>query len=134
MKSLAGRIALLVKTAKQTVRSVNEEEERSRNLIIYGVKETKEGEDVLNVDTLPAFIRSVKVNCEFPDLLEVCRIGEKVPEKTRPIKVQFESSSDVDIILRNAHKLKTNVDFKSVYLDRTGQKSREGNTVDLSKR
>ena len=132
MKSLAGRIALSAKTAKQTVRSVNEEEER--NLIIYGVKETKEGEDVLNVDTLPAFIRSVKVNCEFPDLLEVCRIGEKVPEKTRPIKVQFESSSDVDIILRNAHKLKTNVDFKSVYPDRTGQKSREGNTVDLSKR
>ena len=39
-------------TVKEAVRSVSEEEERSRNLIIYGVKETKEGEweDIFNVD------------------------------------------------------------------------------------
>ena len=44
----------------------------------------------------------------------------------RPIKVQFESSSDVDIILRNTHKHKTNVDFKLVHLapDRTKEQRR----------
>ena len=57
-----------VKTVKEAMRSVNEEEERSRNLIIYGVKETKEGEweDIFNVDIHNSkrnFIRDNKVNC-----------------------------------------------------------------------
>ena len=55
---------------KEAVRSVNEE---SRNLIIYGIKETKECEceDVLHVDTLPDFsffcfqIIFAEAGCDF---------------------------------------------------------------------
>ena len=43
-KNSAQNNQLTTKTVKEAVRSVNEGEERSRNLIIYGVKETEEGE------------------------------------------------------------------------------------------
>ena len=57
----------------------------------------------------------------FPDTLNVYRLGKQVSDKTRPIKVEFRSSSDVDVILKNAFKLKADSDLKSVYLspDRT---------------
>ena len=57
----------------------------------------------------------------FPGLVNVYRIGKKEPSKTRPIKVQFDSSSEVEVILKHAHKLKAVSEFKTVYLspDRT---------------
>ena len=56
-----------------------------------------------------------------PAIVDIYRLGERVADKIRPIKVELKSSSDVDIILRGAYKLRKLGDLKSVYVspDRT---------------
>ena len=126
-KNVSQNKVLTTKTVKEAVRAVNEEEERSKNLIIYGVEEGEEGDcgDVHSTDALNEIVKSVHTATVadglFPDTLNVYRLGKQVSDKTRPIKVEFRSSSDVDVILKNAFKLKADSDLKSVYLspDRT---------------
>jgi hypothetical protein len=36
----------------------------------------------------------------FPSVVDVFRLAKKVPNKARPMKVGFESSSEVDTILK----------------------------------
>ena len=57
----------------------------------------------------------------FPGLVKAYRLGKKETSKTQPIKVEFDSSSEVDMILKHAHKLKSNSELKTVYIspDRT---------------
>ena len=122
---------LATKTVKEAVRSVNEEDERSKNLIIYGVMESEESaqgdfeSEVFRSDPLYQVVKSVHgatvCDSTFPDAISAYRLGKRGADKIRPIKVEFATSSEVDIILRNAYKLKTNTEFKSVYLspDRT---------------
>ena len=72
----------------------------------------------------------------FPNADNVYRLGKKAPDKIRPIKVEFKSSSDVDVILKNAYKLKANSELKSVYFspDRTKeQRSAHGKLVNQMK-
>ena len=46
---------------KEAVKAVNEEEERSKNLIIYGIEEIEDGDrdTVLKVDPLPSIVKSI---------------------------------------------------------------------------
>jgi hypothetical protein len=109
------------KTVKEAVRAVNEKEERSRNLIIYGVAEGEEDDwnEVLSTEWL-IVVKSVHgatvADGSFPNVDKVYRLGKKIRDTTRPMKVEFRSPSDVDDILKNAHKLKANSELKSVYL------------------
>ena len=126
-KNIAQSKTVTAKTIKEAVRAVNDEEERSKNLIVYGVQEAEEGdwEDVLSNDVLDQVVKSIHeatvADGSFPGLVKAYRLGKKETNKTRPIKVEFDSSSEVDMILRQAHKLKANSEFKTVYLspDRT---------------
>jgi hypothetical protein len=47
--------------------------------------------------------------------VNVFRLGKKEPKKTRMIKVEFDSTSEVEMILKNAQKLIVNNKFKTVY-------------------
>ena len=141
-KNVTQSKVLTAKTVKEAVRAVNEEEERSRNLIIYGVSEGEEGDwsNIYSTETLNEVVKSVHeatvADGSFHNVDNVYRLGKKVPDKTRPIKVEFISSSDVDAILKNAYKLKANSDLKSVYLspDRTKeQRSAHGKLVNQMK-
>jgi hypothetical protein len=115
------------KSVKDAIKAVNEEEERSKNLIIYGVKEEEEEEHVegldIKIDPLPGLITLISEQTECSDsyVRNIYRIGNKTLGKVRPIKVELESSTDVANFLSNAHKLKTTDKYKSVYLapDRT---------------
>ena len=126
-KNVTQSKVLTTKTVKEAVKAANEEEERSKNLIIYGVAEGEEGgwDDIYRTDTLHEIVKSVHgatvADGSIPDTMNVYRLGDKISDRTRPIKVEFRSSSDVDNILKNAYKLKANSDLKSVYLspDRT---------------
>ena len=116
---------LTTKSVKEAVKIVNQEEERSRNLIIYGVKEPAEDswENSLKFDLATDTVKSITeiTDTSNIDIIHSCRVGDKKPGKIRPIKVKLESSLHVESILKNAHKLKTNNDFKTVFLapDRT---------------
>jgi ElaB/YqjD/DUF883 family membrane-anchored ribosome-binding protein len=102
---------LTAKSVKKAVKAVNEEEERSRNLIVYGDKEVDEAdwEGVLKLDGTSEMVKSISelTECLDADVYYSCRIGEKKTDKTRPIKIQFRTSADVESILRRAYKLKS---------------------------
>ena len=116
---------LTTKSVKEAVKTVNQEEERSRNLIIYGVKEPEDDswENTLNFDLATDTVKSIAeiTGTSNIDIIHSCRVGDKKPGRVRPIKVKLESSLHVESILKNAYKLKTNIDFKTVFLapDRT---------------
>ena len=116
---------LTAKSVKEAVKAVSEEEERSKNIIIYGVTDDEETdwEDVLKIDKASETVKSI---CEVTDCLNVevqscSRIGQRKSDKVRPIKVQFRNSSDADLLLKRASKLKSSEEFSGVYLapDRT---------------
>ena len=110
---------LTAKSVKEAVKAVNEEEERLKNLIIYGVKEAEgDCEETLQFGPLPNLVKSISKQTECPDcdVKNVYRIGNKTPGKVRPVKVEFQSSNDVASLLKNAPKLKSNEEFKTVYL------------------
>jgi hypothetical protein len=104
-KNIAQSKAFTAKTVKEAVRAVNEEDERAKNLIVYGVKEAEEGdwEDVLSNNVLDQVVRSIHkttvADGSFPGLIKAYRIGKKELSKTRPIKV--DSSCEVDMTLKN---------------------------------
>ena len=117
------------KSVKDAIKAVNEEEERSRNVIIYGVKEEEnedeEGTDDIKINPLPGQITMISKQIECSDIYvrNMDRIGKKTSGKVRPIKIELESSLDVASFLSNAHKLKASDDYKMVYLapDRTAE-------------
>jgi hypothetical protein len=103
-------------SVKKAIRIVNEEEKRSRNLMIYGCSENEE-EDVAKV------VENVFSEMDIilmPNGNDVYRMGRKEPGKIRPIKVEFTNASDVESALAHARKLKDS-SLSMVYIgpDRT---------------
>jgi hypothetical protein len=97
-------IQLTAKSVKESVKTINLEEERSRNFIIYGVKEPEKGslEYNLKFDVAHDAMKSISEitdNTDF-DIIHSCRIEDKKPGRIRPIKVKFESSLHVESILK----------------------------------
>jgi len=126
-KTVSQNNAMTTKVVKEAVKAVSQEEEKSKNLIIYGVEE---GEDLeadvdLNEKVMNDVVKSI---CGLtiddglaPKVKAVCRIGQFDVNKSRPIRVEFINSRTVDTILKNASRLKTKPSLKSVYVspDRT---------------
>ncbi|KAL5261209.1 hypothetical protein ACHWQZ_G007050 [Mnemiopsis leidyi] len=111
---------LTAKSVKEAVKAVNEEEERSKNLIVYGAQDDDESEWGYSckvdktTDTFTAICDQLE--CENVDVQHCTRIGEWRADRTRPIKVEFRTAADVETVLRKAHKLKASDEFKKVYL------------------
>lgn len=100
---------------KEAVKSAVVEEDRSRNIMIFG-KEEKSDEDLSQ--TISKIFEDVK---EKPGLIEFRRIGIAKPGKPRPIKVKLSSSDAVFHVLRKAKDLKSSDTNRSTYIgpDRT---------------
>lgn len=101
---------------KEAVKSAVVEEDKSRNLLIFGKPEGT-SEDVA------ATVAEVLLDIdEKPQLVECRRIGPCGSEgRPRPIKVKLSSSDAVLCVLRNASALKNSTTNKSTFLgpDRT---------------
>lgn len=102
------------KTVKKAVRTVNDEEKRSRNVMIYGLEEcdNETGEDLAD------HIRSVYENATLalPDTTEgYYRVGKKQPDKNRPVKVMMQTTTEARLLLQNARKLKSS-NLSTVYV------------------
>ena len=96
---------------KTVVETVIAEEDRSRNLIVFGLPEG-DGEEL-----------ETKVSEIFEEIgqkpkLEAQRIGKKKTDSatTRPVKVCVSSSLIVQQILANARNLRQSTKFKTVFL------------------
>jgi len=106
------------KKLTKAIKTVAEEEDRGRNLMIFGLQEDEEESLTDKVDELFSSIG------EKPSVRDCVRIGktsDKEESKVRPVKVIMRSSDTVDQLLRKSGKLRGLDNFKSVYLspDRT---------------
>ena len=115
---------LIENSVKQAVRTVNEEERRSKNLMIYGCTEI-ENEVHFEVQKIVNDVLSETKICPTPRAQAVYRMGIKEPGKTRPIKVEFFGASEVESVLMHARNLKNSRTHNNVYLgpDRTKEES-----------
>ena len=107
-------------SVKQAVRAVNEEERRSKNLMIYGCQEQENEADFEVSKTVKDVFAAVDI-FPVPRAYEAYRIGKKEQGKNRPIKAELGTATEVDSVLGCARNLKDSVNFKHVYLgpDRT---------------
>jgi len=95
---------------KNVVKTVVAEEDRSRNLLVFGLPEEEQEE-------LEARIGEVLEEIGQKPKVEVERLGKKKTSTcTRPVKVCLTSSLIVHQILANARKLRQSAMFKIVFL------------------
>ena len=114
-KNSSAAPAMTTKQLKSAVREAVKEEDRSRNVMVFGLEE-ESGED------LEEKIAGVMGDLgEKPQLLSCKRLGAAASETKKPVKVTLRSSDAVRQVLSNASKLKKVPERKSVYLcpDRT---------------
>ena len=116
MQSYSSAVAKTCSTAfapkklQAAVRKVVEKTERSQNVIIYGLKE--EPNELLQVK-VEAVLAEVG---EKPTVSDCCRIGTTRDDAIRPVKFSLRSQAHVTQVLKNARKLRTIEEFRSVYI------------------
>ena len=98
------------KALQTAVRSIVQEEDRSKNLMVFGLKEEKD-EDLSNA------VSGVLEELGGKARVEAVRLGTvRSDGKPRPIRVKLSSSSTVHQLLRRAKELRGNETYKSVFL------------------
>ena len=103
------------------IRKVSLEEDRSRNLIVYGLEEAVEE------NTEETALTVIQHTGEKPKLVTCRRLGERNGEKGRPMKVTFQSAKMARTVLAKSTKLRQVEGYSRVYLSpaRTGEQRRE---------
>ena len=104
------------------MKKVSNEEDRSRNLIIYGLEETDDDEN-----TEEAVLSVIQHTEEKPKLVSCRRLGETKMEKGRPIKVTFVTGEMARCVLAKSAMLRNVEGYSRVYLspDRTVEQRQE---------
>ena len=96
---------------KKVMKSVAAEEDRSKNLIVFGLKEEEE-------EQLPALVTAVLEEIGVTPHFEATRVGWKMPGSTtiRPVKITVPSSTAVHQILMKTGRLKLVETHKDVWI------------------
>ncbi len=112
--------ALAPKNIRAAVKTVSDKEDRTRNVIIYGVEECSEENLEDEVGKVLATIE------EKPVTRDCCRVGIRKPDKKRPIEFTLRSSDMVNQILSKAKLLHTKEGYSNIYIspDRTVEERR----------
>ncbi len=112
-------------TLKSAVRSAVEDEDRSRNFVIFRKKEDTD-EDVSR--TVAGILDDIN---EKPMIVECRRIGKIEHGKDRPIKVKLTSSDAVSHVLSKAKYLKKSSGNKGTFLapDRSPEERKVHSTL-----
>jgi hypothetical protein len=89
-----------------------DQEDRSRNLMIFGLPEESAG---VAVD---ATVTSLFLELDEKPLLDSCiRLGAKVEGKARPVKVTLQSRDSLLALLRKACELRKSSSYSRVYIE-----------------
>ena len=97
-------------TLKSVVKSTMQEEDRSKNLMIFGLVE-EENEELVGK------VGNVFTHLGVKPVLETCRVGKhEKREHPRPVKVKVSCHSTAKNILILAKKLKDAEQFRSVFI------------------
>ena len=103
------------KIAAAVAKTVTDKEDRSGNIVVFGVPEEVNEVVESKVTELLGHLD------QKPKVTRCDRIGQRKPGTARPIKFSVQNSSTVYQILRSAKKLKETESYKNIYLcpDRT---------------
>ena len=123
MKSWADIVSKNVKSSEITPKVIKEavksaveedrgEEDRSHNIMVYGLKEQ---EDSAREDTaqLVAMMGELEARCDDVTLI---RVGSVKEGSVQPVKLTFKSKEDVFYVLSRARVLKDSINFSTVFL------------------
>ena len=94
---------------KKVVQAAVEEEDRSKNIMFFGLDEEKN-------ETLSNRVDEVFVSVGEKPSFVASRVGKKSGSKPRPVKVTLTGNSSIHLILAKAKRLRTVDKFKSVFL------------------
>ena len=82
------------------LRKVSNEENRSRNLIVYGL------EEAADENTEDAILSVIQHTEEKPKLVSCRRLGDRKGEKVRPVKVTFQTGEMARCVLAKSAMLR----------------------------
>ena len=101
-------------TLKQVVKTVVQEEDRGKNVMLFGLSEE-------NSEDISFKVGEVMEEIGLKPAMELSRVGKKKEKCIRPVKVTLSSSSTANQILNEARKLRLSEKFASVFIspDRT---------------
>ena len=103
---------LTSKTIEAAVKRVCDRDDRSRNVIVYGIEET-------NGEVLQERVEKILEEIdEKPVVIDCVRVGIKRSGAThpRPVKFSLSNADHVAQVLRNARGLHTKEGYKSIYI------------------
>jgi len=118
MKSYASAVskscnaALTAKKIQSAVKKVSEIEERTKNIVIYGIQET---EDIPLEDTIGGILKSTEVEEEL-NVRSFDRVGTLKTGSTRPVRITLNSNTEVNRILKNSKNLRNKEGFNKIYI------------------
>ena len=96
-------------TLKKVVQEAVTDDDRSRNVVVFGLTE-ESSED------LDSKILSLFSDLEEKPSFEAVRIGEQSEERNRPVKVCLRNSESVHKILQKAKNLRKSATHRTVYV------------------
>ena len=97
-------------TLKKVVKSVVQEEDRSKNVIVFGLSEMKN-------ENVEERVQEVFQEIGLKPALQASRVGRMIKEKSkRPVKVSLSSSCAVQQVLSQVRKLRQSASFSKVYV------------------
>ena len=107
--------ALAPRKLTAAIKTVAENEDRKRNVIMYGIKEEDNEVVSAKVEEVLAEID------EKPIIKDCCRVGNIKEECIRPVKFSLSSTDMVQQVLRKSWRLHLKEQYQSVYIfpDRT---------------
>lgn len=106
-------------TLQKVVKTVVQEEDRAKNVMVFGLEES---------DSVELHGRVLELFAELGQKpqFEECRIGKSKPGTARPVKVKFRSGAAVADILRKSSGLRTTVKFQRVFVCPDRSKEEQG--------
>ncbi len=109
---------------KRAVKSAVSENQRDRNVAIFGLQETT-GEDLK--ETVKRVVHQCSAGSSNNTVVECYRLGRAKTETCRPVKVSFQSPESAISVLAGAKSLKQTVELKGVFVspDRTPEERAE---------
>ena len=84
--------------------------DRSKNVIIFGLEETTDGNTAKATEEI---LESIHLK---PKIMSATRFGRTENDKIRPIRVTFEKSDTVHDVLKTSKTLKSTENFRNVYI------------------
>ncbi len=104
--------ATSVKSVQKAVKSVVDQNDRSKNFIVYD----NDCEDDKDENIISEIMGIIYEDESTPQVLGFSRIGMRKPGTVRPLKVTLVNSDATRQVLSNARKLKNSSSYKDVYL------------------